>query len=522
MNIHIFKKYAILLTVLCCFFYIHTSAQSPETKRADDLFKFKNYRDALTEYVVLFKKNTADDYLSFQIALCYLNLNEDRSIAIAFLEPLAKKTTATATTFFYLAKAYTYANKFEDALKMFQKAKISGKIDGVDAARIEREMQLSKNAIELVASPIQVSFENLGPNINSPYTDYSPFISSNESFLIFNSRNDADGVKKANGTFTADVYLSEVYLGEWQRSKNIGEVINTKANDEQIIGVSADGLTLIYNYDNATDGSGDIFIGPKYDNEIMKPFKANSAINSLSLENAATISPDGKTLYFSSNRAGGMGGFDLYRALVLPDGTWSEALNLGPEINTPYDEDFPNMSMDGNTIYFSSKGHKSMGGFDIFKMILDSATGNWSKPVNVGFPLNDAYDNMNLCMSGKGRYGYVAALRPEGFGDLDLYRVTFNKVDVELSVIKGQLLSSDKTKALTSTGITVSDAKSGTIIGEYLPNAKTSRFCIIIPPGKYKLTASAKNHEDYSEFVTVLGKSSFETMIDRDIVLKMK
>ncbi len=497
-------------------------AQTPDSKRADDLFKFKNYRDALTEYVELFKKNTNDDYLSYQIALCYLNLNDDRSIAISFLEPLAIKPNGNSSTFYYLAKAYTYANKFDDALKYFQKAKSLGKIDGVDAIKLERDIEICNYGKELVSKPIQITFENLGPKINTPFNEYSPFISSNESFLIFNSRNDLDGVRKANGIFTSDVYLSEVYMGEWQQSKNIGEVVNTKANDEQIIGVSADGLTLLFNYDNTTDGSGDIFVGPKYENDIMKPFKINSNVNSLSIENAATISPDGKTLYFSSNRPGGYGGFDLYRSLVLPDGSWSEALNMGPQINSTYDDDYPNMTMDGSTIYFSSKGHNTMGGFDIFKISLDSATNKWSSPVNVGFPLNDAYDNLNLCMSGKGRYGYVSALRPEGFGDMDLYRVTFGNVDAELSVIKGQLSSSNKSIPLTSTAITIADSESGSVVGEYLPNPKTNRFCIILPPGKYKLTASAKNHEDYSDVVTVMGKSSFETSIDKDIILKQK
>jgi tetratricopeptide (TPR) repeat protein len=289
MRIHHLKKHFFLSI---CFLLISTYfiAQTPENKRADDLFKFKNYRDALTEYVELFKKNTSDDYLSYQIALCYLNLNEDRSIAISFLEPLAVKPNAKSSTYYNLAKAYTYANKFEDALKYFQKAKSLGKIDGIDGAKLERDIETCKNGKELVSKPIQITFENLGPKINTPFTEYSPFISSNESFLIYNSRNDLDGVRKANGLYTSDVYISEVYMGEWQQSKNIGEVVNTKANDEQIIGVSADGLTLLFNYDNTTDGSGDIFVGPKYENDLMKPFKINSTVNSLSVENAATIS----------------------------------------------------------------------------------------------------------------------------------------------------------------------------------------------------------------------------------------
>ena len=125
-------------------------------------------------------------------------------------------------------------------------------------------------------------------------------------------------------------------------------------------------------------------------------------------------------------------------------------------------------------------------------------------------------------MSSKGRYGYLAAMRPEGYGDMDVYRVAFGAVDAELSVVKGQISSSDKASPLLGVALLVTDAESGYIIGEYSPNPKTNRFCIIIPPGKYKITASAQNHDDFSEYVNVLGKSSFESAIDKDIVLKKK
>jgi hypothetical protein len=493
---------------------------SVETKKADDLFQFKNYRDALSEYTKLFKQNPKDNYISAQMGICYLNLNEDRSIAKDFLEPIVNSNSNTALNSFYYAKALTYSKNFAQALAQFNKAKELDKTNQLDMLNVVREIEMCQNAISLSAKPIKVSFENLGPTINSVYPDYSPFISANESFLIFNSRKEDDGVKMANGKFTSDVYISEVYLGDWMKAKNVGPVINDKSSDENIIGVSADGLTLIYNYENKSETSGDIFVGPKYDNEIMKPFKLNESINSTAVENSATISPDGKTLYFSSNRAGGFGGFDLYRALILPDGTWSEALNLGPAINTQYDEDFPNMSMDGNTIYFSSKGHNSMGGFDLFKINLDSATNSWSAPVNMGFPLNDAYDNINICMSATGRYGYLAAIKNDGFGDYDIYRVTFNSVETELTVIKGFLKSSISSNSVQLPNITITDMLTGNIFGEYVPNPKNNRYVIILPPGKFKLTASAKGFEEYSEYITVLGKSSFEKMVEKEILMK--
>jgi Tol biopolymer transport system component len=209
----------------------------------------------------------------------------------------------------------------------------------------------------------------------------------------------------------ANVYISSVKDGKWQSGEDIGETVNTKEGDEEIVGVCADGNTLIFSFDNK-EGKGDVFVGPKMDNQILKPFKVNPNINSSKFEeSSASISPDGKTLYFASNRAGGLGGFDIYRTRILPSGEWGEAYNLGPDVNTIYDEDFPNISLDGYTLYFSSKGHNSMGGYDVFKSEILTDSLNFGPAKNVGYPINTPFDDKNLCMSGKGRYGYMAALR---------------------------------------------------------------------------------------------------------------
>jgi len=153
-------------------------------------------------------------------------------------------------------------------------------------------------------------------------------------------------------------------------------------------------------------------------------------------------------LYFASNVKGGLGGMDIYVSRILPDGTWGEAMNLGDEINTQYDEEFPTISQDGNTLHFSSTGHTSMGGYDLFVSRRDADTHAWSSPSNLGYPLNDAGDNMHISFSAtwdmdsekeRNKFAYISAYRKGGFGDLDLYRVTYGAVEERLTAVRGEI-----------------------------------------------------------------------------------
>ena len=184
-------------------------------------------------------------------------------------------------------------------------------------------------------------------------------------------------------------------------------------------------------------------------------------------------------MYFASNRDGGYGGVDIYVTKKLPNGKWGLPQNLGPTINTKFDEDFPNISNDGKTLYFSSKGHTSMGGYDIFKASWDNVKRIWTTVKNIGYPINTPEDNMNYRESKSGRTGYISTLRANGLGDLDIYSVTFNEVDPEYTVVKGFITTSDSSHIFTDAAISVLDLQIDEEYGSYLPNPNTGRFIII-------------------------------------------
>ena len=271
-------------------------------------------------------------------------------------------------------------------------------------------------------------------------------------------------------------------------------------------------------------GVGDIYSTSLDKNKSFKPAdKLDENVNSAKAEEiAACISTDGSILYFASNREGGKGGTDLYMSRKLPDGKWAPAQNMGADINTPYDEDFPNVSADGKVMYFSSNGHTTMGGYDIFKAEYSPETKQFTNPRNVGFPLNTPEDNYNFRISSNGRFGYISALREGGSGDLDIYRVTLNEVEPQYSAIHGDISSADSTQKLNFTDvfITVTDSKSQEVVGTYVPNSNSGRYVMALAPGTYEVNLEANGFQTISEKITVLDKSSFKFEISKDIQLK--
>jgi hypothetical protein len=475
---------------------------------ADMKFNAKNYEDALADYLKLLEGNEKNAFYNYRVGACYVETNVDKLKAKTFLELASADANVDKMFLYTYAKSLTFHLDFDKAIEEYKKflATAHGK---TMEKEVQHEIEMCQNAKILIKTPVAVTFENLGKEINSPFADYSPFISEDETFLMYNSQRPDNAVKKADGKFASNVYISSVKEGKWQQGEDIGETVNTKEGDEEIVGVCADGNTLIFSFDNK-EGKGDVFVGPKMDNQILKPFKVNPNINSSKHEeSSASIAPDGKTLYFASNRPGGLGGFDIYRTRILPSGEWGEAYNLGPDINTAYDEDFPNISLDGYTLYFSSKGHNSMGGYDIFKSEILPDTLNFGPAKNIGYPINTPFDDKNLCMSGKGRYGYMAALRKEGQGDLDVYRIIFKGVDAELTIVKGVLKEFKSEKIPANAMIEVFESKSNNTFGQYKVNPTTGKYVMILPPGKYSLDVIAPGYKAHSENITILDKGSF-------------
>ncbi len=482
-----------------------------------------NFEGALDDFLNLREGDPQNDNYNYNIAICYLNTNINKSKAIPYLETITRKPKYDPNALYLLARAYQYAYRFDDAIKAYTTFKQTGRGNVENLKDADRQIQFCINAKELMKFPVGVTFENLGANVNSPYADYYPFVPNDESFIIFNSRKPDEGAEKVkeDGSFPPAVYISKVNNGAFSKAKIFESPAIKKEGEQEVIGLSGSGDVMLLYYSNAK--GGDIYIsnGEKGRN-FKTPEKLSSNINSSSEEIAACINNDGAILYFASNRDGGFGGTDLYMSVKLPNGTWGPAQNLGPEINTPFNEDFPNIAPDGKTLYFSSTGHTTMGGYDIFKAEWDLTSNKFSNSKNLGYPINTPEDDYNFRMANNGRFGYMAALREGGLGDLDIYRVTFNEVEPQYSVLIGDIVSADSTQKINfyDVFISVNDSKTHEIVGTYLPNPNSGRFIIILSSGTYDITIEANGFKTLSEKVTILDKSSFRFEIQKDIKLK--
>ncbi len=499
-----------------------TDFKEGDPQAAEQKLLLGNFDEALDAFLNLHEVEPKNEKYIYNIAVCYLNLHQNKTKAIPYLELLSHKPKHDPNVDYLLGRAYHYANKFDEAITSYNKFKTNGKGTADNLKNVDQQIQYCLNAKELMKYPIDVKFESLGDNVNSEYAENYAFIPTNEAFVIFNTNRPEKGSEaQANGDFKNSIYVSEVVDGNFQKAYSIGSPINKGNTGEEIVGLSANGdIMILYIKDGIK--SGNLYISKKDENgNFKKPELLDKNINSAFEEIAASISSDGNILYFASNRPGGLGGTDIYQSKRDPKGKWGLPTNLGADVNTAQNEDFPNISPDGKTLYFSSTGHSSMGGYDLFKVKFDEETQQWKNAQNLGYPLSTTDDDLNFRISQNERYGYISGARNNTTSDNDLYRVIFNAVEAELSVIKGQVLAEDGTQInYPDVLITVTNDANKEIVGNYLPNSNTGKYIIILAPGKYTLDVELFDFKIKTQKLEIKDKISFESEIDMDLKLE--
>lgn len=317
-------------------------------------------------------------------------------------------------------KAVDYYEKYIDHLNAQPDYEGNDKVELVEVERKIFECGVGK---ELVSDPERVAIRNLGSKVNSDLGDYGVVLNSDEDFMIFTSRrsegNLNSDVADDNIPFE-DIFYSSFENGEWTQAQNIGIPVGTEFHESNLA-LSPDGDEL-YIYRDLN--RGDIFVSERdNDGTWSEPQPLPEPINSGYTENGLSISQDGQHLFFSSNRPGGVGGLDIY--VAVKDGNrWRHVKNLGETINTPYDEEAPYIWVDGKTLYFSSKGGRGMGEYDIYRTEYDSISDAWGPPRNLGYPINTPDDDVYFYPTKDGYTGYYATIKEDGFGYTDIYEIT--------------------------------------------------------------------------------------------------
>lgn len=482
-------------------------------------FQSRNYKTALRGFLERYKSEPNNAELNAQIAICYLNANLDKSKAISYIEFATKQAQVEVEWWFELGRAYHFNKRFDDAITAFEKyINLVGKKEK-EVKKAKRMIEICNNAKEFTAKPMNLTFENLGKKINSEFADYYPFMPGNGSMLIFTTRRKGNtgGVLDPDGYYTSEIYFSENKAGTWTKAKNIGVKLNTEY-DEEAVGLSPDGKNLMVYIDHE-DNYGDLFLS-KWDKKSYQLAEdVGSAINTNRVETAGMTNEDATVLFFATFKTGGKGGSDIWLSRKLPNGEWGVAENLGDEINTEYNEDFPMLDSDGKTLYFASDGWKTIGGYDVFKSVYDSSSGKWSEPQNIGYPLNDMEDNMVVAFLKNKRYSYVSSFRPEGNGDLDIYRVVNNAYEAKKTVIALRIMGGDTSVVVPAARITVKASPTDNVYGEY-KTRKNGRAAVVLDGGKFDLTIEAKGYKATTREITVDNLSTLTEKINMNIILE--
>ena len=481
------------------------TAKFIDPREAKEHFSHNNFLAAIPIYKQLLKAEPTNVEYNQKIGLCYLYTNINKSLAIPYLETASKLDKGDKEVLYHLGLAYQYASRFDDAIKSYNKYKVG--LPMKELERIEHQIETCENGIVYVKHPVNVTFQNLGKEINSEFSDYYPFVPADESFIIFTSRrkDNVGGQVEVDGYYSSDIYISTPKDDIWTKPKNMGGTINTRY-DEQAVSLSADGQMMLMYIDHI-DSLGNVYSSINKAGTFQRMRKLNSNVNS-DFETAGSINPDGSIIFFASQRDKGFGETDIYMSRKLPNGQWAMAQNLGKTINTSYKEDFPQIAPDGKTLYFSSQGHDGMGDFDLFQSTWNEEANTWTTPKNLGYPINSAGDDRSISFTTDNRVAYISAIRDGGFGDLDIYRIKFNDAEDKFTVIQGYLNTVDSLKSEDAI-VTVEDMKNKNIEPQiYVPNAKTGKFIMALEPSKYQITITASGYKTFTEVMLIFDIGS--------------
>lgn len=494
---------------------------------------------AINNYLKADSLTSGNDLLTFKIGKAYLQDHFKHRALPYLLEAYKNIPDSDPAMIFYVAEAYQYSYKFDEAVKHF---KLYLQQHPGKEKEVQKKLEECRISEGLYNNPKDVKIVNLGPTVNSPENDFTPLITPDEKMMVFTSRREGStgGKKNPDGEYFEDIYLTYRLSDTlWTRPGNISKNINSQYHDAAAA-LSPDGKKMFVYFDA---GGGDLYMSQFDGVDWTKPKTLGNNINTEHWETSVTITADGKKIYFTSNRPGGYGKLDIYLSQLQLDGSWGPAENLGPAINTPGEEDSPFVHPDGQTLYFSSNGLPGLGGFDIFKSEL--INGKWAPAENFGYPVNTNDDDAHFVMTGNRKKAYFASVKENGHGKADIYSLTFPYNTSKPQATKEQTLAKQETskpeapegKRIVLSGnvrehaqniplsavVSLTNNETSEVVAEENTDPETGNFELMVNGiGSFGLNIQSKGFLFFSKNIKITEADQKKEKVDIKVDVKMR
>ncbi len=500
-----------LLIVFCCKAQLPPGEYSSTNKKAISLFEnaIKDFQsgkdaDALEGALKAIEKDPNFIEPHLLVAEIYETERQIEKAIDEYSKAITINPGFNLSSFYNIGRLEVSIGRYADAKQDFERF-LKKQYINPDAKEIAERSLLNCNfAIEAMKTPVPFALKNMGDAINSPLDEYFPAVTVDNQTFLYTRNNRTQQI-----ALQEDFLVSKKVNNVWQKSTLLGNGINTEGN-EGAPSISADGEILFFVacQENAAGmyaggrkgyGSCDIFYCERVGNGWGKTYNLGPMINTNQGETQPSFSADGKTLYFVSDRPGGLGETDIYVSTLRADGSWGPPHNLGPKINTPGKEESVFIHPDGKTLYFGSNGHVGMGGLDLYVSRMDD-NGNWGEPVNLGYPINTYGDENSIMVNPSGDLAYFASSRAGGMGGLDLYEFPLYEAvrPGQITYVKGKVYDA-KTKTPLGAHFELIDlATNKTVMGSDA-NAGNGEFLVTLPVDKnYALNVTQPGYLFYS------------------------
>ncbi len=498
----------ILLLFLClfsglCFGQKVTSSQNKIAQKfylqANKYIGDKAYNMAITELRKAVAEDNQFTAAYQQLGDLYRRLGDYPNAIINYRKVVEIDPTFHNLTYFGLGESELNTGDYANALLHFRKYASSPGISDESKIRTGKYITDCMFSLEAIKKPVSFKPVNMGPGINSSQDEYLPVITADERKIIFTR-------KSSNNE---DFYTSVKGQEKWSAAKALSANINTFEFNEGAQCISPDGNYLFFTGCNRPDGLGrcDIYISKWEGTEWSRPFNIGAPVNTPGWESQPSISADGRTLYFVSTRNGGRGGYDLWKSDLMAEGSWSVPVNLGPEINTAYDEQSPFIHPDDQTLYFSSNGWPGLGNKDLFithKKNPGEQKILWEKPQNLGYPINTFGEESGLSISSSGRLAFFASDKQGGSGGFDIYSFEMpeNLRPKTVTYVKGVVFDKTSRQRLEAK-IQIINLKTGNFAFDDFTDAVAGEFLATMTPGNsFALNVSKPGYLFYSQNFT--------------------